>query len=51
MNDLTDLCNKGLLTKEGITGRSTKYILSRNKHEKTEINPKLGYRIDCDIII
>ena len=42
LNDLKDLCEKGILVRIGKTGRSTEYILAElgSKPEKPEINPK-----------
>jgi len=42
LNDLKDLCEKGILVRIGKTGRSTEYILAKsgNKPEKPEPNPK-----------
>ena len=43
LNDLKNLCEKGILVRIGKTGRSTEYILAEpgSKPEKPEINPKI----------
>jgi ATP-dependent DNA helicase RecG len=40
LTDLNDLREKGLLEKTGTTGRNIVYLLTRNKPEKPEANPK-----------
>jgi len=42
LNDLKDLCKKGIMVRIGKTGRSTEYTLAKSgsKPEKPEINPK-----------
>lgn len=43
LSDLKELCNKKIFERIGKTGRSTEYVLTRNKPEKPEkpeINPK-----------
>ena len=42
LNDLKDLCRKGIVVRVGRTGRSTKYVLIKpgSKPEKPEINQK-----------
>lgn len=39
LRDLTAICEKGALQKVGVTGRKTEYILTRQKPDKTDINP------------
>lgn len=40
LSDLKELCNKKIFERIGKTGRNTIYVLTRNKPEKPEINPK-----------
>lgn len=39
LRDLNHLCELGILKRIGTTGRRTKYILTRQKHDKHDINP------------